>query len=180
MHTKTPGFTGLERQFYRQFSRSRSSNRISARTSTGRQTSATTAKPAGVVAFTWCRARATSMTAGARRDARIGRALELIHEAPARPWSIDGLACVVGMSRSAFAGRFKALVDEGPMQYLTRWRMHRAAHHLRAEGLAVPQTAARVGYESSATFSKAFKRYMGSVPATYRRSSGGPPVIHAG
>ena len=116
---------------------------------------------------------------GALRDPRIGLALELIHEAPARAWSIDALASGVGMSRSAFAGRFKSLVGETPMQYLTRWRMHRAAHYLRSEGLAVPQTAARVGYESSATFSKAFKRYIGASPATYRRTGNGPPAIHA-
>jgi AraC-like DNA-binding protein len=116
---------------------------------------------------------------GALRDLRIGQALELIHEAPARAWSIGDLACGVGMSRSAFAGRFKTLVGETPMQYLTRWRMHRAAHYLRSEGLAVPQTARRVGYESSATFSKAFKRYIGASPGTYRRLSGGPPAIHA-
>lgn len=107
---------------------------------------------------------------GALRDRRIGGALELMHEAPAKTWSIGELAKKVGMSRSAFAGRFKALVGETPMQYLTRWRMHRAAYYLRTEGLTLPQVADRVGYESSATFSKAFKRYIGSAPAAYRRS----------
>ena len=100
-----------------------------------------------------------------------GNALELIHEAPAHAWSIGELACKVGMSRSAFAGRFKALVSDTPMQYLTRWRMHRATHLLRTEGLGVDDVAERVGYESSATFSKAFKRYIGAAPAAYRRSS---------
>ncbi|MDH3968818.1 MAG: AraC family transcriptional regulator [Rhodospirillales bacterium] len=114
---------------------------------------------------------------GALRDPRIGGALELIHEAPAQAWSIGELACEVGMSRSAFAGRFKALVGETPMQYLTRWRMHRAAHYLRTEGLGVHDVAGRVGYESSATFSKAFKRYIGAAPAAYRRSRSGSPDI---
>ncbi len=111
---------------------------------------------------------------GALRDPRIGGALELIHGAPAHPWSIGELAYRVGMSRSAFAGRFKALVGETPMQYLTRWRMHRAAHCLRTEGLGVHDVAERVGYESSATFSKAFKRYIGAAPATYRRGAATP------
>ena len=116
---------------------------------------------------------------GALRDPRIGGALELIHEAPARAWSIADLACKVGMSRSAFAGRFKTLVSETPMQYLARWRMHRAAHYLRTEGLGVHEVAERVGYESSATFSKAFKRHTGSAPAAYRRSRRGLPQTEA-
>ncbi len=107
---------------------------------------------------------------GALRDTRIGGALELMHEAPAHAWSIDDLAKKVGMSRSAFASRFKSLVDETPMQYLTRWRMHRAAHYLRTEGIAIANAADRVGYQSTATFSKAFKRYIGASPARYRRS----------
>ena len=110
---------------------------------------------------------------GALRDPRIGGALELIHETPAHAWSIGELASEVGMSRSAFAGRFKTLVGETPMQYLTRWRMHRAARYLRSDGLGVLEVAERVGYESSATFSKAFKRYIGSAPAAYRRSKCG-------
>ncbi len=110
---------------------------------------------------------------GALRDPRIGGALELIHGTPAHAWSIGELAAKIGMSRSSFAGRFKSLVGETPMQYLTRWRMHRAAHYLRTEGLAVSQVADRVGYESSATFSKAFKRYIGTAPAAYRRSEVG-------
>ncbi len=109
---------------------------------------------------------------GALRDQRIGGALAHIHEQPAKAWTVDELAGKVGMSRSAFAGRFKSLVGETPMQYLTRWRMHRAAHYLRTEGLAIPQVANSVGYESDATFSKAFKRYIGSAPAAYRRAGG--------
>jgi AraC-like DNA-binding protein len=109
---------------------------------------------------------------GALRDPRIGAALELIHETPTHAWSVRELARKAGMSRSAFASRFKSLVGDTPMQYLTRWRMHRAAHHLRTGSLGVHEVAERVGYESSATFSKAFKRYIGAAPGAYRRSGG--------
>lgn len=117
---------------------------------------------------------------GALRDPRIGGALERMHEAPAHGWSVGELAREVGMSRSAFAGRFKSLVGETPMQYLTRWRMHRATHYLRAEGLGVFEVAERVGYESSATFSKTFKRYIGAAPAAYRRSGTGSKATRTG
>ncbi|NQV21306.1 MAG: AraC family transcriptional regulator [Rhodospirillales bacterium] len=114
---------------------------------------------------------------GALRDPRIGSALELIHDAPAHNWTIDELAGKVGMSRSSFASHFKMLVGDAPMQYLARWRMHRAAYFLRTEGLTVAHTATRVGYESSATFAKAFKRYIGAAPATYRSSGNGASSI---
>ena len=108
----------------------------------------------------------------ALRDPRIGNALKLIHKAPAHAWSIIELATQVGMSRSAFAGRFKTLVGETPIQYLTQWRMHRAAYYLSTEGISVLEVAERVGYESSATFAKAFKRYNGIAPGSYRRLRG--------
>ncbi len=109
---------------------------------------------------------------GALRDPPIGTALGLIHESPEAAWTIGRMASEVGMSRSAFASRFRSLTGETPMQYLTRWRMHRAAFYLRTEGLGVLEVAIRVGYQSGATFSKAFKRYIGVAPATYRRSAG--------
>lgn len=117
---------------------------------------------------------------GALRDPRIGGALELIHEKPAKAWTIEELAGEVGMSRSAFAGRFKTIVNDTPMQYLTRWRMHRAAYYLRTEKLTIPQVAERVGYESDATFAKAFKRYIGISPAAYRRTKDVPLSTPAG
>jgi AraC-like DNA-binding protein len=79
----------------------------------------------------------------------------------------------VGMSRSAFAEKFARVVGESPMQYLTRWRLQKAAGLLRgplsnSSGLA--EVAARVGYESDAAFSKAFKRILGVTPGVYRRN----------
>lgn len=105
---------------------------------------------------------------GALRDPQIGAALGLIHHAPERPWSVASLAREVAMSRSAFAARFTALVDEPPLAYLTRWRMHRAARLLRSDGLSVSEVAERVGYESAAALTKAFKRRYGMAPSAYR------------
>ena len=117
---------------------------------------------------------------GALRDPRIGGALELIHEKPEKAWSVSKLANGVGMSRSAFSERFKTFVGETPMQYLTRWRMHRAAYYLRNEGLNIPEVANRVGYESDATFAKAFKRYVGTAPAAYRRAEEATSAVQLG
>jgi AraC-like DNA-binding protein len=109
---------------------------------------------------------------GALRDPQIGTALGLIHRAPDRAWSVSALAREVAMSRSPFAARFTALVGEPPLAYLTRWRMHLAQSLLQSDSLSVSEVAGRVGYESAAAFSKAFKRRFGQAPGAYRGRNG--------
>jgi AraC-like DNA-binding protein len=54
------------------------------------------------------------------------------------------------------------------MQYLTSWRMQLAASHLRASADAIVVIANRVGYQSEAAFSRAFKKAAGSAPSEWR------------
>jgi len=103
------------------------------------------------------------------RDAHVGRALALLHAEPGRHWSVDDLARAVALSRSALAERFSLLVGESPMQYLTRWRLALAAQALRAGVEPIGRLAERAGYESEATFSRAFRREFGVPPAAWRR-----------
>ena len=105
------------------------------------------------------------------QDRRIGAALELIHESPAKAWTVTRLASAVAMSRSSFAQRFMACVGESPMRYLARCRILRAAQMLDAESLTAAEAMHRVGYESESSFSKAFRRCLGCTPAAYRASS---------
>ena len=86
----------------------------------------------------------------AMSDPQISQAIGLIHNKPAQPWTAAGLAREVGLSRSAFFGRFRHLVGEGPIEYLTRWRMHIASHQLRdgeSVGRAGPCRRLRLGSE---------------------------------
>jgi AraC-like DNA-binding protein len=106
---------------------------------------------------------------GALRDPQIGRAITLILRDPARDWTVAALASELAMSRSAFAARFNALVGEPPMHYVTRWRMLMALTWLREEGATVGELALRLGYQSEAAFSRAFKRWMGVSPGEARR-----------
>ena len=107
------------------------------------------------------------------RDRHVGRALALIHENPARAWTVDGLADDVALSRSAFYERFVRLVGQPPMQYLTQWRMQAAANLLRQSRAPVASIALDVGYESEAAFTRAFKRLVGKPPASWRRDQNG-------
>jgi len=101
-------------------------------------------------------------------DAQIGRVLRLIHADPARGWTVAALGKAAGISRSALAERFAALVGESPMRYLAGWRMQLAKRLLRETGQGIAEIAVRVGYESEAAFNRAFRRLVGKPPATWR------------
>lgn len=103
------------------------------------------------------------------RDPQIGRALAAIHKEPGKPWSVESLADVAKTSRSVFAERFNAVVGIPPARYLARWRMNLASGWLRTDRLSVSETATRLGYESEAAFSRAFKRFVGVPPSAMRR-----------
>lgn len=108
---------------------------------------------------------------GAVRDAHIGPALHAIQSAPERPWTVEALGREAGLGRSAFAARFRAAVGESPMQHVTRWRVYTAARLLRDGDLPVAHVGERVGYESDAAFSRAFRRWTGASPGALRRAS---------
>jgi len=106
---------------------------------------------------------------GALRDKQISLALMLMHQRPAEPWTIAKLATQVGMSRSPFATKFKSLVGDPPLSYLTKWRMNLAAGHLGDNQASIREVAERVGYQSQASFTNAFKRSFGISPTEYKQ-----------
>jgi AraC-like DNA-binding protein len=105
-------------------------------------------------------------------DAHIGAALNSMHKRIEHPWTVASLASEAGMSRSAFAQRFKELMSESPLEYLTRWRMYRGSDLLRESDRKLADVAQAVGYDSDGAFHKAFKRVLGIAPGEYRRSVG--------
>jgi AraC-like DNA-binding protein len=107
----------------------------------------------------------------AMRDPKIGAALHQIHRRPQDEWTVRALARAVGLSRSAFAARFLAIVGETPVAYLTRWRMYLVSRQLRETERAIAEIATTVGYDSEVSLNKAFKRLMGQPPGAYRRAA---------
>jgi AraC-like DNA-binding protein len=107
---------------------------------------------------------------GALQDRQIGRVVAQIHRYPQRAWTLEALASEAAMSRSAFAARFTALVGEPAMHYVTRWRMHAAFEWLSQDTGPIADLASRLGYESEAAFSRAFKRHLGVSPGAARRN----------
>jgi AraC-like DNA-binding protein len=102
------------------------------------------------------------------RDPYVGRALTALHEQPARDWTLETLAHTAALSRSAFAERFVEYVGQPPMQYLTNWRMQLATNYLRNLNESIAAVANRVGYDSEAAFSRAFKKVVGKPPSEWR------------
>jgi AraC-like DNA-binding protein len=107
------------------------------------------------------------------KDRFVRKAVTLIHSDFSKPWSVGELSKMVGLSRSALAGRFVEHFGEPPMQYVARRRIALAADALLSTTDGVVQIAANVGYDSEAAFNRAFKREYGLPPATWRRQAGG-------
>jgi AraC-like DNA-binding protein len=107
----------------------------------------------------------------ALKDPHVSRVLHLFHSDPGRTWSKAVLARHAGLSRSALDERFRTLMGTSPGRYLTRWRLQRAAQALRHSRAGIAQIATDVGYGSEEAFSRAFKRFAGASPATWRRRS---------
>jgi len=103
------------------------------------------------------------------RDPSVGRALTALHRSPAHDWTLSSLARDVGLSRTVLAERFTRFVGQPAMQYLTSWRMQLAANHLLSGTESIATVADRVGYESEASFSRAFKKAVGTPPSEWRQ-----------
>ena len=107
-------------------------------------------------------------------DPKIGAALHGFHAAVDRPWTVKSLASAAGMSRSAFALRFKQLLGQSPLEYVTEWRMQKAIQLLGDANRKLADIAQQIGYDSDAAFNKAFKRVVGNTPREYVRQA----VLH--
>ena len=113
----------------------------------------------------------------ALRDPQVAAAVELIHRNPARAWTIADLAAAAALSRSRFAARFRDVVGESPRRYVTRCRLAYAARLLDTTDQPLSEIAARAGYQSEFSFSKAFRRAFGMPPGAYRGRRAEQPQI---
>lgn len=104
------------------------------------------------------------------KDPFLDRVVEAIHEQPGRDWTVERLAAVGAMSRSAFAERFRATVGRSPADYVTEVRVDAAKRMLEA-GRSVSEVSRELGYASDEGFSRAFRRRTGTTPSAWRAAS---------
>ena len=111
------------------------------------------------------------------RDSQIGAALVLMHQQPESDWTVAALAEAVGMSRSRFAEKFSDHMNEGPMNYLSNWRLQKALVLLEERSLSIKDISRRVGYKSHAAFTRAFAARFGHSPSTFRLTPEPPETL---
>lgn len=116
----------------------------------------------GVTSSPWLRAIS---------DPQLGPALAAFHASPSAPWTVSSLASRAAMSRSAFAARFRDVLGQPVMGYLTEQRLQLAVDLLHRGERTVAEIATEVGYESEASFSRVFRRHLGTSPRQARRAS---------
>lgn len=108
------------------------------------------------------RSVSTGMMAGLA-DLRLAKAVTLMHDQPAKAWSVAELAAAASMSRASFAAKFHKVVGITPADYLVSWRVSLTQKLLR-EGRPVALIADEVGYESPSALARTFRRKTGSSP----------------
>jgi len=113
---------------------------------------------------TWVQQGSASGWLGGLSDENIARTLRAIHEKPGQQWRIDALASIAGMSRSGFCERFNRLVGRSPLRYQNEWRLRLAKAMLSKNDSRIGKVGFAVGYESEASFSRAYKAYFGRSP----------------
>ncbi len=107
-------------------------------------------------------------------DKRIAKALQHLHNSPHVAWTLEKMGEEIGMSRAAFAKRFKELVGQPMFEYLTLLRVQRARELLQETNLRLYEIASRVGYESDLAFAKTFKKITGTTPTRFRKQKLSP------
>ena len=95
---------------------------------------------------------------------RISKAVEHIHRHIDQPVSVEKLAELVHMSRSAFFDNFRDVMHVSPLQYAKSIKLHKAKTLIQ-EGKKANEAGYLVGYNSPAQFSREYKRHFGFAPS---------------
>ena len=128
-----------------------------------------------VEALRWGGMNVETMPSGmlrSMRDPSLARALRAMHADVRQRWTVEGLAKLAGMSRSAFAARFAEALGATPIDYLAQWRMALARDALSRGDISLDRLAGDIGYDSASAFSTAFRRHNGCSPREFGRSMG--------
>ncbi len=100
---------------------------------------------------------------------QLGKAIQAMHDHPAKKWTVEQLGKLAGMSRAGFALKFKTQTGLSPLEYLSRWRMFMAAEWLKTDTWTIYEMADALGYDSESSFSAAFRRIKGVSPKIYQQ-----------
>ena len=99
----------------------------------------------------------------------IRKAVEYIQHHYSYPVQVGEIAAYVGINRSYLYTLFRDQLGMSPKEYLTSFRITRAAQLLEITELSIESVALSCGYQDTLGFSKIFKARMGVTPSAYRK-----------
>ncbi len=107
---------------------------------------------------------------GAIKDPYLQRVLVAIQKQPEAPWTLAAMAKEAGLSRTAFAERFRRILKDTPMNYLHQHRMRLALSMLRDTQWNIERIANTLGYTTARVFRNHFNRHFQMSPNQYRKT----------
>jgi AraC-like DNA-binding protein len=84
-------------------------------------------------------------------------------------FEIDVIANQLGMSRSAFFKRLKALTNTSPSEYVKDYKLARAVEYLKNSDLSITDVAYRSGFSEVGYFGKCFRKKYGMSPRDFKK-----------
>lgn len=109
-------------------------------------------------------------------DERLLRAINGMHAEPERPWTLESLADVAGMSRASFANHFREATQTTPIEYLTDWRISLAQSKI-ISGVPIKVIAKDVGYANPEALTRVFTKRVGCSPREWRNNHRQPEFM---
>ncbi|HBP37567.1 MAG TPA: AraC family transcriptional regulator [Clostridiales bacterium] len=106
-----------------------------------------------------------------QQELYLRQAIHFIAGKYAGALTVRDIAAHVGLDRSYLYSLFRSRLHMTPKEYLTRYRIGKAAELLRTP-LTIGEIARSVGYDDALLFSKVFKRTKGMPPSQYRLQDG--------
>jgi AraC-like DNA-binding protein len=103
-----------------------------------------------------------------RVDERLWTVWDEVGRNLAADWTLEALAKRFCVSKEQFRRVCLRELGRSPMQHLASLRIERAQHLLAGTEDKVESIARQVGFEDASVFSRAFKRWVGRSPKSYR------------
>ncbi|WP_344449727.1 helix-turn-helix transcriptional regulator [Actinocorallia aurantiaca] len=104
-------------------------------------------------------------------DPAVASVVAAVTARPGEPWTVEGMARLAHLSRSALGERFRRELGRSPVEVLREVRMREARRLLGDASRPVEHVAFAVGYGSAAAFSRAFSARHGVAPQAWRGAS---------
>lgn len=106
-----------------------------------------------------------------KTDECFMKAISKIHECYKEKLTVEGLAKIANLSRSAFVRRFTELCKIPPSDYITKRRLEAAEYYLLNTALSIAEIAFETGFYDASHLNKTFTSQKGISPSVFRRQN---------